>query len=151
GREAAQEIAGGGGVGDALGPQDVKVGLVGTQPLEVVDGLAAGEEVGGEIEDVIGFVVGDVPFEQAEPRVEVAGELQALDEELDGAEAGGVEARGLVGDLIVDAGGLEHGPALVVPLLFAEAVLDAPLAITEPALYLGAHLKYLHPWEKDCP
>jgi hypothetical protein len=39
---------------------------------------------------------------------------------------------------------------LVVPLLFAEAILDAPLAIAEPALYLGAHLKYLHPWAMDC-
>jgi hypothetical protein len=39
---------------------------------------------------------------------------------------------------------------LVVPLPFPQAVLDAPLAITEPAFYLGLHLKYLHPWEKDC-
>ena len=33
------------------------------------------------------------------------------------------------------------GLTLVVPLLFPQAILDAALAIAEPALYLGAHLK----------
>jgi hypothetical protein len=71
-------------------------------------------------------------------------------EELDGAEAGGVEARVLGGEVIVEVRGCEHGSALVVPLPFPKTTLDAALAITEPAFYLGLHLKYLHPWEKDC-
>jgi hypothetical protein len=85
----------------------VEVSFVGAQPPEVVEGLAACEEVVGEVEDVVGFAGPALALEQTEAAVEVASELQALDEGLDGAEAGGVEARGLAGDLIVDVGGLE--------------------------------------------
>src|SRR5437660_687431 len=35
-------------------------------------------------------------------------------------------------------------PAVVGPLVLAEAVLDAALAIAEPLLYTSFHLKYLH-------
>src|SRR5205085_732818 len=54
------------------------------------------------------------------------------------------EALGLGGKVVVDVLRPEHGSALVLPLLLAEAVLDAPLAIAEPPLYPGLHLKYLH-------
>src|SRR3954468_15359196 len=37
----------------------------------------------------------------------------------------------------------EHGATLLVPLLFPQTVLDAPLAIPQPFLYPGLHLKYL--------
>jgi hypothetical protein len=38
----------------------------------------------------------------------------------------------------VDILRLEHGATLLVPLLFAQAVLDAPLAIPQPFLYQQA-------------
>src|SRR5207248_8214356 len=67
----------------------------------------------------------------------------ALHEELAGAEAAGVQAAGLVGDLVVGVAVAEHPPALLAPVLFAQAAADAALAIAEPPLYLDVHLKYL--------
>src|SRR5260370_10656940 len=46
GAEAAQEVAGGGGVGDALGAQDVEVGFVVAEQLQILKAGAASQEVG---------------------------------------------------------------------------------------------------------
>ena len=48
---------------------------------------------------------------------------------------------------------LEHGATLLVPLLLAQAVLDAPLAIPQPFPYRGFHLKYLpsREWASTVP
>jgi hypothetical protein len=45
GAEAAEEVAGGGGVGDAWGAEGVEVSLVGAQPFEVLQARAAGQDV----------------------------------------------------------------------------------------------------------
>src|SRR5947209_8127798 len=60
-----------------------------------------------------------------------------------GLQAGAVQALGLGGHVVMDILRLEHGATLLVPLLLAQAVLDAPLAIAQPFLYPGLHLKYL--------
>ena len=58
GAEAAQEVASGGRVGDALGAEGVEVVLVGAEQFEVLQALAAGQDVIGEVEDVVGLEVG---------------------------------------------------------------------------------------------
>jgi hypothetical protein len=143
GTEAAQEVAGGGRVGDTLGAEGVEVRLVVTQQFEVLDSLAAGQEVVSEVEDVVGLEVGQVAFEQVEFVVEGVGQAEALDEELAGADASGVQATGLVADVVVDVAVPEHPPALFSPLLLAQAAADAALAMAESPLYLDVHLKYL--------
>jgi hypothetical protein len=132
--KATQEIAGGGGIGDALGPKEVEIGFVVAEEFEVVDGGAAGEEVVGEVEDVVGFKVGDMAFEEMEVGVEGVGEFEALDKEEEDAEASGVEAFGFVGDVVVNVLVFEHGAGLNGPLFFAEAALEAALAIAEATL-----------------
>ena len=64
--EAAAEVAGGGGVGDAFGAQGVEIDLVVAPQFEVLEPLAAGQEVEGDVQDVVGFVVGQVPLEEVE-------------------------------------------------------------------------------------
>src|SRR5436305_9433620 len=49
----------------------------------------------------------------------------------------------LVPHLVVKVAVTEQAPALLGPLLFAKASLDAALAILEAPSYLGFHLKYL--------
>src|SRR3954469_20863503 len=49
----------------------------------------------------------------------------------------------IVPHLVVEVAVAEHAPALLGPLLFAQASLDAALAILEASSYLGFHLKYL--------
>src|SRR5262249_52907477 len=132
-----------GRVGDALGPQGVEVGLVGAQPLEVLEVLAAGHEVVRQAEDVVGLEVGQVPLEQVQVAVEGVGQAEALHEELAGAEAAGVQAAGLVAEVVVDVAVAEHPAALLGPVPVAQAAADAALAIAESPLYRDVHLKYL--------
>ena len=75
--EAAAEVAGGGRVGDALGPEGIEVDLVVAAQLEVLEAAAAGEEVEGDVQDVVGFVIGEVALEQVEVAVDVLDEFDA--------------------------------------------------------------------------
>ena len=54
--EAAAEVPGGGGVGDASGAEGVEVDLVIASDFEVLDAAAAGQEVVGDVEDVVALV-----------------------------------------------------------------------------------------------
>ena len=54
--EAAAEVPGGGGVGDALGPEGVEVDLVVAPDLQVLQPAAAGQEVVGDVQDVVALV-----------------------------------------------------------------------------------------------
>src|ERR1700737_5251159 len=83
--------------------------------------------------------------------VEGISQVQLLHQQLQGPQAGAAQSFGLVGDLKVDVLGPEHGMALFVPLAFAQPLLDASLAIAEPLLYPGFHLKYLRAGAKDGP
>jgi len=143
GVEAAQEIPGGGGIGDALGTQDIEIGFVVAEQLQVLQAGAAGQEVVGEVEDVVGLEVRHVPLEQVQVAVNGIGQVQLPHQQVQGADAAAVQPLRLVADLVVDVVIPEHALALLGPLLFAQAALDAALAITETPSYLGFHLKYL--------
>ena len=54
--EAAAEVPGGGRVGDALGPEGVEVDLVVAPDFEVLQAAAAGQEVVGDVQDVVALV-----------------------------------------------------------------------------------------------
>ena len=54
--EAAAEVPGGGRVGDASGPEGVEVDLVVAADLEVLQAAAAGQEVVGDVQDVVALV-----------------------------------------------------------------------------------------------
>ncbi len=119
--EAAAEVPGRGGVGDALGAQGVEIDLVVAPQFEVLDVCAAGEDVEGDIQDVVGFVVGLVSLEDMELGVDVADEAGALCQQEHGADAAGGESLNAVGQFVVDVAGGHHGPVA----FRSGAVLDA--------------------------
>ena len=82
-----QKSPGGGGVGDALGAQGVEIDLVVAPQFEVLDPLAAGQEVVGDVQHVVGFVVGQMPLEQVEVVVDVADQPGPAGQQVDGADA----------------------------------------------------------------
>jgi len=49
--------------------------------------LAAGQEVVGEVEDVVGLEVSQVAFEQVQVAVDGAGQAELLHQEVEGTEA----------------------------------------------------------------
>ena len=60
GGEAAAEVAGGGGVGDAVGAQGIEEDVVVASQFDVVEAGAVAQGVVGEVQDVVGLVVGEV-------------------------------------------------------------------------------------------
>ena len=102
GAEAAEEVASGGGVGDARDSQGVEVGLVGAESFEVLQARAARQDVVGEVEDVAGLEVRQVALEETQFAVDGVGQAELPHQELEGAEAARVQAAGLVADLVVD-------------------------------------------------
>src|SRR6202021_5638 len=116
GRETSQEIASGGGIGDPLGTQEVEVGFVITEQFEVIDGSSACQHVVGQIENVVGFKVGHMAFEEMEFGIQGSRQSQPLHQQQKGSQASAAKSFGLVSQIIVDVPLLEHGPALLVPL-----------------------------------
>ena len=107
GGEAAAEVAGGGGVGDAVGAEGVEEDLVVAAQFDVVEAGAVAQGVVGEVQDVVSLVVGEVELEQVESLVDGLGQAELPDQELDGADAAAGDGPGLGGDLVVDVGGGE--------------------------------------------
>ena len=104
GGEAAAEVAGGGGVGDAVGAEGVEEDDVVASQFDVVEAGAVTEGVVGEVEDVVTLVVGEVVLEQVESCVDGLGESEFLDEQMDGADATAGDGLGPGGGLVVDVG-----------------------------------------------
>src|SRR5262249_8078238 len=98
--------------GDALGTQGIEVVLVAAEQFEILEVLAAGQEVVGEVEDVVGLEVGQVAFEQVQAAVDGLGQAQALHQELAGAPTGGVQTPALGGEFVVDVAVAEQAAAL---------------------------------------
>ncbi len=146
--KATGEVAGGGGAGGALGTQAVEVAFVLAQPLHVFESLAAGKAVVGDVEDVVTLVVGQMDFEQLQVLVDLLGQAQALDHEMDGADAPAVFGLGSGGHLIVDVGGIQHGIGLVGPVAGFEAAFDSGLAVAEDlgAGWLHSKRLFRHGW-----
>ena len=80
-REAAAEVAGGGGIGDAACAQGVEEDLVVAAQFEVLQAGAVAQGVVGEVEDVVGLVIGQMDLEQ----------VQAVVDGVDQAELAGQE------------------------------------------------------------
>ena len=155
--EAAAEVPGGGRVRDPFGPQGVEVDLVVAPQLEVLDAPAAGEEIQGDVEDVVGFVVGQVPLEEVEVAVDVLDELDLLGQEEEGADAAGTEPAAPTGVFVVDIAGGHHGYRPLRAGRVVEPFLDPPLPLLEESLLAcrslfsesGAHSKAPLSWNGE--
>src|SRR4029077_10563727 len=69
--EAATEVSLGGGIRDALGAEGVEEDLVVAPQLDVLDALPSGEDVEGDVQDVVGLVIGAMDLEKMEVVVDV--------------------------------------------------------------------------------
>ena len=89
---------------------------------------AVAQGVVGEVEDVIGFVVGQMDFEQVEVVVDVVDESDAPRQEMDGTDAAAEESIGFVRDFVVDVAGRELRFDGRSVFRFVEAAFDSALA-----------------------
>jgi hypothetical protein len=107
--EATAEITLGGGVGNSLGAQGVEIDLVVAPQFKVFDPLATSEDVEGDVQDMVGFVVGQMTFEKAEVLVDIVDQADLLSQQENGADPAGTEAFDAIGVFVMDIRGGHHG------------------------------------------
>jgi hypothetical protein len=144
--EAAAEVAGGGGVGNAAGTEGVEeVAVVATQ-LDVLQAGALAEGVVDEVENVIGLVLGQMNLEQVELSVDGVEESQVAGEGMDGCEAAVGDSVGAVADLVVDVRGGEQRVGAIAALGRVEAAVNLVLGASQLLVYRSVHWKSLRHW-----
>ena len=79
GREAAAEVAGRGGIGNAASAEGVEEVLVVAAQFDVLQTGAAAQGVVGDVEHVVGFVIGQVELEQMQALVDGLDQADALE------------------------------------------------------------------------
>src|SRR5580698_148896 len=132
--EPAAEVPGRGRVGNSLGSQGVEIDLVIAPQFEVLDSLAADEDVEGDVQDVVGFVVRKVPLEQLKVAVDLLDELDSLDHLKNGADAAGAESPDTVGVFVVNIGRSHHGYGPLGPRGIIQSFLNSPSTFLENSL-----------------
>ena len=138
-----------GRVGEAVGAKGVEVDLVVASQFEVFDASSAGEDVESDVEHVVGFVVGEMAFEEMEVAVDLRDEIDPLSQEKNGPDATGAESADAVSIFVVDVGRGHHGNKPLGSRLIVESLLDSPSALLEESLLAcgaffsesGAHSK----------
>ena len=143
GLEAAAEVAGRGRVGNAAGAEGVEEDFVVAAQFDVLQAGAVAQGVVGEVEHVIGLVVGQVDLEQVQAAVDGVDEAELAGQQVDGADAAVADAAAALGDFVVDVAGGEHGLGTAAQVALVEAVLDAALAAGQFLSYAGVHSKSL--------
>ncbi len=118
GAETAAEIAGRGRIGNAAGAEGVEIDFILATQFEVLQTGAVAQGVVGQVEDMIGLVVGQMDFEQVQVVVDGVDEADASGQQVDGADAAVGQAAGAVGDLVMDVGGGEAWAGRKLPSCF---------------------------------
>ncbi len=136
-----QIVAGGGRIGNASGPQGVEVRLVAAQQFQMLQTRSAGQQVVGDVQHVVGVVVGQMDLQQAEVLVDRLVEPELPHQQVHGPDAavgGGPRA---VGNLVMDVRGGHHGPVASPVVVLVQSSRDPPLASFDLFSYLGVHSK----------
>ncbi len=92
-------------IGDAPSAEGVEEVDVVAAQFDVLETIAVAQRVISEVEHVIGFVVGQVDFQQVEVVVDGVNEADASSEQVKGAKAAVGNAVDAFGDFVVDVAG----------------------------------------------
>ena len=96
-----------------------------------MDAVAVAQGVIGDIQDMIGFVIGEMNLEHMEALVDAIDETDLLGEQMKSADAAVADTVNALGNLVVNVGGREDGPMAADRSGFIETTLDSALASTE--------------------
>ncbi len=145
GVEPPAEVAFGGRVGDAHGAEGIEIDRVVAPPLDVLEPPTAGEDVECDVQDVVGFVIGDMAFEEMEVVIDGRDQAGPLGHQEHGADAAGGQALSALAEFIVDVGGGDHGDLALRTGEIGDAVEEPPptlLQETSVAISIGLALAF---------
>ena len=104
-----------------------------TKDFQVLKAGAATDWEVGHVENMIGFVVGQVNNEEVQGLVNGFGKAELACEKVDGAKAAISKTMAALGDVIVDVSGGEHGLAASADIGLVETAVHAALVIDQPS------------------
>ena len=145
--EAAAEVAGRGRIGNSLGAQGIQRGLVGAEEFEVFDAGSAGQDVVGQAQHVVAFMVGQVLLEQMKVLVDGLRQADVVGQQVGDADAATGDGVVAVGQVVVDVLGREHGPGLVFPVPSGQTFFDSAFASGQLLVCSVVHSKRLLAYE----
>ena len=102
---------------------------------------SSGQEVVGDVEYVVGLMVGQMDLEQAERGVDRLVQAELLDEQMDSPDAAVGGRPGAIGEFVVDVRGGQDGLLAAAVVVLVQASQDSPLAFLDLPSYLGTHSK----------
>src|SRR5271156_1296954 len=132
--EAAAQVAGSRGIGDALGSQGVEINLVVASQFEVLDPLTAGEAVESDVQDMVRLVIGEMHFKKVKIVVDVADQAGPACQEEHSADATGAEALDSIAQFVVDIARGHHRYWAFPLRRIDQAFLNSPLPFLEKSL-----------------
>ena len=133
-KKATTEVTGSGGIGNSFGPQGIEIDFVVAPQLEVFDPLTASEDVEGNVQDVVGFVIGKMDLEKVKIGVDVADQADPVRQQQHDTDAAGAEALDAVGQFVLDVGGGHHGYGPLGTGWLAESLVNSSSPFLEESL-----------------
>jgi hypothetical protein len=110
-----------------LGAQGIEIGRVVASQFEMFDAFAAGEDVQCEVQDVVGFVIGEMLLEEVEVAVDLVDQAGPACQQEHGADSACGESLDAAGEFIMDVVGGHHGP-IAFGLVAIRDAFEDPLA-----------------------
>jgi hypothetical protein len=80
---------------------------------------------------VVRFVVGEMPLEDMDHRIDRADQSGRAGQQVHSADASGTESVDTIGQLVMDVGGGHHGQVALGPGSILDAPEDSPLTLVE--------------------
>ena len=112
GIEAPAEVSGRRGIRNPLCAQSVQVNLVVPEQFEVFQARASGQQVVGDIQDMVGFGIRPVELESLHRGIDHVVETESSHHGMNEADAAGADCASACGDVIVNVGRREDGTFL---------------------------------------
>ena len=129
GGEASAEVAGRGGIGNALGAQGIEKDVVVAAQFDVLQAIAVAQGVVGEVEDMIGFGIRQVDFEQVQLLIDGFNQPDVLGQFVEQRNAAAGGAINAVVEIEVEVtAAAQDGLGAIGEFGFVEALLDDSLA-----------------------
>ncbi|MCK4340255.1 MAG: hypothetical protein KAY37_00850 [Phycisphaerae bacterium] len=113
----------------------------------VVGWGSAGQDVVGDVQNVIRLVVGQMDFQQMQPLVNRLDQPGSPGQQMYAADPARPQAARPVGQLVMNVAGRKHGFGLVAPVAIPEPILDSALAVDEFSGSTGVHSKCLRAYK----
>ena len=138
------EVPGRGRIGNAPSAQGIEIGFILAPQLQVLQAATIAQRVVGDVQHVIGFVIGPVDLEQVQPSVDGLRQAERLCQLMHQTDPAIRRADGSLRHFILNVRRPEHGLFQIVwEAEFVQPLHDSPLACPTATRHNSVHSKSL--------